>query len=95
MKHPEKVKFRAKCWQCGKDNNHAAAADPNETQTIPENNDLLMCFYCGAFMVVDDTMYDNVHKPTPAENFEIKNNEYLQKMYHKWLLFKMQHERKQ
>jgi hypothetical protein len=82
------TKFLARCWQCGKENSDAAPISEDES-VKPKDNDLLLCFYCGAFMVVDLSMPDRVHKPTPAENFEIKHSNVLQEIHAAWVRYKI------
>jgi len=85
----KRTKFRARCWHCGKENDSAAPANHTDEDAVPNNGDLLLCFRCGAFMVVDKDMPDNVHKPTPAENREIAIDKNLKKIYEAWLAHKL------
>jgi len=85
MKVPAHLAFRTQCWNCGEQ--HDATVDPkDEFQSRPSNGDVTLCFDCGAFAIFDDAYEENIRKPTPAENFELKNCKEVQEVAMAWVL---------
>jgi hypothetical protein len=81
----EPFKIKTKCWNCGRENNRQLEAIDEDGP--PKNGDVSFCFQCGNFAIFDYSFEDNVRKPTPAENFELKHDQFFQKLYTGWYLW--------
>lgn len=76
-----------RCWSCGAEHDsYTMAFDDEDTTTVPRNGDLSFCFSCGAFAIYDDSFVDEVRKPTPSENHEIRTDKTLMSVRRKWAL---------
>jgi hypothetical protein len=81
---PPHLAFRTRCWNCGE--THDAASATDESGARPSNGDVTMCFDCGVLAIFDSAYEENIRKPTPAENFELKQHKELVELQRAWAL---------
>jgi hypothetical protein len=81
----EAFRIKTKCWNCGRENDGQLSAI--DEHGPPKNEDISFCFYCGKFAIFDYSFEDNVRKPTPAENFELKHNKFFKNLYAGWYIW--------
>jgi hypothetical protein len=71
-------------WSCGDEHDNMQGLE-NKT---PKDGGISFCVNCGEFAIIDSSFVDGVRKPTPSENFTLKNNKLLQELKFLWLLRK-------
>lgn len=83
-KLPHSIPYKSRCWSCGDEHDRMQGL---ESKT-PKDGDLTFCVNCGEFAIIDSSFVEGKRKPTPAENFMLKNNELVQELKFMWFLRK-------
>jgi len=78
-------KHKTRCWGCGHENDTVSSV-VEDKQERPENGNISFCIYCGEFSIFDDTYPDGMRKPNPQENWEIKTDKELERLWTSWYL---------
>jgi hypothetical protein len=77
---------KTRCWSCGHENDTVSSVVQDKEMDKPENGNISFCIYCGEFSIFDDTYPDNLRKPSPTENWEIKTDKELERLKVSWYL---------